>query len=415
MSGKRRVVVTGIGMVSCLGNTAADNWAALTAGRSGIGPITKFDASAFRTQFAGEVRNFDPTAFLSPKEVKRTDTFIHFAVAAADEALADSGLVVTDENAERTGTIIGSGVGGFATIEREHTEFVEKGPSRISPYFLAAYLPNLAAGTVSIRHNLRGPNSATCTACSTGAHAVGDGFKIIQRGDADAMLCGGTEASVTVMALGGFSAMRALSPRNDEPTLASRPFDKDRDGFVLGEGAGVLMLEALDQAVARGARIYAEVVGYGMTGDAFHITQPSEDASGASRVMAAAILDAGLDATDIDYVNAHGTSTPLGDRLETLAMHKTFGEHVRHLAVSSTKSMTGHTLGAAGGIEAGILALTIAHQTIAPTINYATADPDCDLDCVPNEARRTAVRHGLSNSFGFGGTNASLVFSRFDE
>ncbi len=414
MNGTRRVVITGLGMVSCLGNTTADNWNALVAGRSGIAPITKFDASAFRTQFAGEVRDFDPANYLSPKEVKRTDAFIHFAVAAADQALVDSGLAVTDDNAERVGTIIGSGVGGFATIEREHAEFVEKGPGRISPYFLAAYLPNLAAGTVSIRHNLKGPNSATCTACSTGAHAVGDSFRIIQRGDADAMLCGGTEASVTVMALGGFSAMRALSMRNDAPTDASRPFDKDRDGFVLGEGAGVLMLEELEHARARGARIYAEVVGYAMTGDAFHITQPSEDASGAARVMEGAVRDAGIALTDVEYINAHGTSTPLGDRLETLAMHKAFGEHARRLAVSSTKSMTGHTLGAAGGIEAAILALAITHGTIPPTINYATPDPDCDLDYVPNEPRPADLRYGLSNSFGFGGTNASLVFARFD-
>ena len=414
MNQKRRVVITGVGMVSCLGNTTAENWDALVAGRSGIGPITRFDAAAFRTQFAGEVRNFDPSQYLHPKEVKRTDTFIHFAVAAADQALTDSGLAVTEANAERVGTIIGSGVGGFATIEREHAEFVERGPSRISPYFLAAYLPNLAAGTVSIRHKLKGPNSATCTACSTGAHAVGDGFKIIQRGDADAMLCGGTEASVTVMSLGGFAAMRALSVRNDAPAEASRPFDKDRDGFVMGEGAGVLMLEELEHARARGARIYAEVVGYAMTGDAFHITQPSEDASGAMRVMEGAVRDAGLQPSDIGYVNAHGTSTPLGDRLETLALHKAFGEHARRLAVSSTKSMTGHMLGAAGGIEAAILALAITHGTIPPTINYVTPDPDCDLDYVPNEARPADIRYGLSNSFGFGGTNASLVFGRFE-
>jgi 3-oxoacyl-[acyl-carrier-protein] synthase II len=411
----RRVVVTGIGLVSCVGLTAEETWESLVAGRGGIGPITRFDASAFRCRFAGEVKGFDPERFMPKKEVKKFDTFIHFAVAAAKEALASSGLEVTEENATRCGTYIGSGIGGFSVIEREHSAFLAGGPGRISPFFIPAAIVNLASGYVSILYGLKGPNSATCTACSSGAHAVGDSFKIIQRGDADVMVCGGAEAAITPMGVGGFAAMRALSTRNDDPARASRPFDKDREGFVIGEGAGILVLEELEHARARGATIYAEVVGYGMTADAFHITQPSEDADGARRVVEAALADAGVRPEDVDYINAHGTSTPFNDKLETLAIKRVFGDHARRIPVSSTKSMTGHLLGAAGGLEAGILALAIHRQTVPPTINYQTPDPDCDLDYVPNEARRVEIRYGLSNSFGFGGTNAALLMKRYED
>jgi 3-oxoacyl-[acyl-carrier-protein] synthase II len=411
----RRVVVTGIGLVSCVGLTAEETWASLVAGRGGIGPITRFDAGAFRCRFAGEVKGFEPEKFIPKKEIKKFDTFIHYAVAAAKEAIDASGLQVTDENAERFGTYIGSGIGGFAIIEREHEAFLKGGPNRISPFFIPAAIINLASGYVSITFGLKGPNSATATACSSGAHAVGDSFKIVQRGDADVMVCGGAEAAITPMGVGGFAAMRALSFRNDEPGLASRPFDKDRDGFVIGEGAGILVLEELEHAKARGAKIIAEVVGYGMTGDAFHITQPSENADGARRVMEAAIRDAGIQPEDVDYINAHGTSTPYNDKLETLAIKRVFGEHAKSIPVSSTKSMTGHLLGAAGGVEAGILALAIERGTIPPTINYMTPDEDCDLDYVPNEARHQSITYGLSNSFGFGGTNAALLMKRYEE
>ncbi len=408
-------MVTGIGLVSCVGLTADETWGSLLAGRGGIGPITRFDASAFRCRFAGEVKGFDPENYIPKKEIKKLDSFIHYAVAASKEALEVSGLEVTDENRARVGTFIGSGIGGFAVIEREHAAFLNGGPGKISPFFIPAAIINMASGYVSIMFGLKGPNSATCTACSSGAHAVGDSFKIIQRGDADVMVCGGAEAAITPMGVGGFAAMRALSTRNDDPAHASRPFDKDREGFVIGEGAGILVLEELEHARARGATIYAELAGYGMTGDAFHITQPSEDAEGARRVMQAALDDAHIRAEDIDYVNAHGTSTPYNDKLETLAIRKVFGEHAYRVPVSSTKSMTGHLLGAAGGVEAGILALCIRDQTVPPTINYQTPDPDCDLDYVPNEARRVAIRYGLSNSFGFGGTNAALLMKRYEE
>lgn len=411
----RRVVVTGIGLVSCVGLTAVETWESLVAGRGGIVPITRFDATAFRCRFAGQVSGFDPERFIPKKEIKKLDTFIHFAVAASHEALGNSGLVVTDENAPRIGTYIGSGIGGFAVIEREHEAFMKGGPGKISPFFIPAAIINLASGYVSIQFGLKGPNSATCTACSSGAHAVGDSFKIIQRGDADVMVCGGAEAAITPMGVGGFSAMRALSFRNDDPAHASRPFDKDRDGFVIGEGAGVLVLEELEHARARGATIYAEMVGYGMTGDAFHITQPSEDAGGATRVMQAAIRDAGISADAIDYINAHGTSTPYNDKLETRAIKNVFGERAYKIPTSSTKSMTGHLLGAAGGLEAGILALAIHKQIAPPTINYTTPDPECDLDYVPNEPRPVAMRYGLSNSFGFGGTNAALLMKKFED
>jgi 3-oxoacyl-[acyl-carrier-protein] synthase II len=412
---KRRVVVTGVGLVSALGNTSAETWAGLLAGRSGIAPITHFEASNFPVRFAGEVKGFDPEKFIPKKEVKKMDVFIHYAIAAAQEAMTQSQLQVTPENAVRVGTYIGSGIGGFGIIEREHTKLMQGGPSKISPFFIPATIVNLASGNVSIRFGAKGPNSATATACSSGAHAVGDSFKIIQRDDADVMICGGAEGAITPMSVGGFAAMRALSTRNDNPAAASRPFDKDRDGFVIGEGAGILILEEYEHARRRQAPIFAEIVGYGMSADAFHITQPCEDADGAIRVMQNALKDAALAPEMIDYVNAHGTSTPYNDRIETLAIRQVFGAHAPRLAVSSTKSMTGHLLGAAGGLEAGISVLAIYHQQIPPTINLETPDPDCDLDYVPQQARSAKVRYALSNSFGFGGTNAALIFKRFEE
>jgi 3-oxoacyl-[acyl-carrier-protein] synthase II len=412
---KRRVVVTGVGLVSALGNTSAETWAGLLAGRSGIAPITHFEASNFPVRFAGEVKGFDPEKFIPKKEVKKMDVFIHYAIAAAQEAMTQSQLQVTPENAVRVGTYIGSGIGGFGIIEREHTKLMQGGPSKISPFFIPATIVNLASGNVSIRFGAKGPNSATATACSSGAHAVGDSFKIIQRDDADVMICGGAEGAITPMSVGGFAAMRALSTRNDNPAAASRPFDKDRDGFVIGEGAGILILEEYEHARRRQAPIFAEIVGYGMSADAFHITQPCEDADGAIRVMQNALKDAALAPEMIDYVNAHGTSTPYNDRIETLAIRQVFGAHAPRLAISSTKSMTGHLLGAAGGLEAGISVLAIYHQQIPPTINLETPDPDCDLDYVPQQARSAKVRYALSNSFGFGGTNAALIFKRFEE
>jgi 3-oxoacyl-[acyl-carrier-protein] synthase II len=410
---KRRVVVTGVGLVSALGIGTEETWEGLLAGRSGIGPITRFDASAFSVRIAGEVKGFDPLRFVDKKDVKKMDVFIQYALAASAFAVSDSGLEVTKDNAERVGVFIGSGIGGFATIEREHKVFLESGPRRISPFFIPAIIINLAAGQVSIRFGAKGPNSATATACSASAHAIGDAMKIIERGDADAMIAGGAEAAITTMAVGGFAAMRALSTRNEEPERASRPFDKDRDGFVVGEGSGVLVLEALETARARGARIYAELVGYGMTADAYHMTTPSENADGASRVMAKAIADAGIRPEDVDYINAHGTSTEYNDRTETLAIKRVFGDHARKVAVSSTKSMTGHLLGGAGGLEAGIAVLALRDQKLPPTVNYETPDPECDLDYVPNVARSGRVEHALSNSFGFGGTNAALLFRRY--
>jgi 3-oxoacyl-[acyl-carrier-protein] synthase II len=407
--GRRRVAVTGVGLVSPVGLTAKENWASLTAGVSGIGMITRFDATDYACRIAGEVKGFDPGAFLEKKEVKKFDTFIHFAVAAAKEAMTDSGLVVTPENAERVGVCIGSGIGGLPLIEETHKIVLEKGPRRISPFFIPGLIVNMAAGLVSIQTGAKGPNSATATACATSAHAVGDAANAIRRGDADAMIAGGSEAVITTLAVGGFSAMRALSTRNDDPKGASRPWDKDRDGFVLGEGAGILVLEDLALAKARGAPIYAELAGYGMSGDAYHISAPSEDGDGPFRVMRNALLDADVNPDEVVYVNAHGTSTPHGDRIETIAIKRVFGDHARKLAVSSTKSMTGHLLGAAGGLEAGILALAMRHGVIPPTINYATPDPECDLDYTPNTAREKKLPVALSNSFGFGGTNASLL------
>ncbi|MBI3951275.1 MAG: beta-ketoacyl-ACP synthase II [Acidobacteria bacterium] len=411
----RRVVVTGIGLVSALGVTREETWGGLIQGRSGADYITHFDASSFSVRFAAEVKNFDPLAFVDRKEAKKMDAFIHYAVAASQEAVDDASMVVKPERVHRVGTYIGSGIGGFSVIEREHQKFLEGGPDRISPFFIPASIVNLAAGQVSIRFGAKGPNSATATACSAGAHAIGDSFKLIQRGDADVMICGGSEAAITPMGVGGFAAMRALSRRNDEPQRASRPFDQDRDGFVIGEGAGILVLEELEQARTRGAKIYAEIVGYGMSGDAYHITQPTEDGAGAFRAMVNALADAGIQPEAVDYINAHGTSTKYNDRIETQAIKRVFGEHAYRLAISSTKSMTGHLLGAAGGLEAGISILAIGRQLIPPTINYETPDPDCDLDYVPNEARPAAIRYALSNSFGFGGTNVALLFKRYEE
>jgi len=407
-------VVTGLGLVSPVGMGIQASWDALCGGVSGIGPITRFDASAFATRFAGEVKGFDPLHFIEKKELKKMDLFIQFAVAASQFAMDDAGLVVTPETAPRVGVFIASGIGGFSTIEREHKALLEGGPRRISPFFIPAAIINLAAGQVSIRFGAKGPNSATCTACSASAHAIGDAFEIIRRNDADVMIAGGSEAAITPMGVGGFAAMRALSTRNDDPQRASRPFDKDRDGFVMGEGAGVIILEELEFARRRGASIYAELVGYGMSADAYHITAPSEDGDGGMRVMQAAIKQAGIEPADVDYINAHGTSTPYNDKLETLAIKRLFGDHARTLAISSTKSMTGHLLGAAGGLEAGITVLAIRNQLIPPTINLEAPDPECDLDYVPNVKRAAAIQYALSNSFGFGGTNGALLFKRFD-
>jgi 3-oxoacyl-[acyl-carrier-protein] synthase II len=405
--------VTGVGLVSPLGIGTGANWDALCAGRSGIGPITRFEASQFSARIAGEVKNFDPLQFVDKKDVKKMDVFIQLAIAAAQFAMDDATLKVSPETATRTGVFIASGIGGFTTIEREHKALLEGGPRRISPFFIPAAIINLAAGQVSIRFGAKGPNSATCTACSASAHAIGDAFEIIKRNDADVMIAGGSEAAITPMGVGGFAAMRALSTRNDEPQRASRPFDKERDGFIMGEGAGVIILEELEFATRRGAQIYAELVGYGMSADAYHITAPSEDGDGGVRVMQAALDNAGVEPQQVDYINAHGTSTPYNDRLETLAIKRLFGEHAKKLAISSTKSMTGHLLGAAGGLEAGITALAIRHQLIPPTINYENPDPDCDLDYVPNRKRPAKIEFALSNSFGFGGTNGALLFKRF--
>ena len=408
---KRRVVITGIGMISPLGIGNEPTWQGLIEGRSGIGRITKFDAKDFACQIAGEVRGFDPEQWIEKKEVKKSDTFIHYAVAAAQMAIDDSGLDWKKEDPDRFGVIIGSGIGGLPLIEEMHRKMLERGPGRISPFFIPGLIVNLASGHISIRFNCRGPSSAPATACATGAHAIGDAFKIIQRDEADVMFGGGSEAVITPLAVGGFSAMRALSTRNDEPERASRPFDLNRDGFVMGEGAGVLLLEERERALARGAKIYAELTGYGMSSDAYHITSPSEDGAGMTRVMQRALKDARLAPGDIQYINAHGTSTPVGDRIETLAIKTVFGDHAWKLAVSSTKSMTGHLLGAAGGLETAIAALALEHGIMPPTINYETPDPECDLDYVPNKARPAKLNHVLSNSFGFGGTNASLILS----
>jgi 3-oxoacyl-[acyl-carrier-protein] synthase II len=414
MTNRRRVMVTGIGLVSSLGIGTEANWAGVRAGRSGIGAITKFDTTHFATRIAGEVKNFDPLAYVEKKDVKKMDIFIQYAIAASQHAMDDSGLTITPELSRRVGVFIASGIGGFTTIEREHKALLEGGPRKISPFFIPSAIINLAAGQVSIRFGARGPNSATCTACSASAHAIGDAFEIIKRGGAEVMIAGGSEAAITPMGIGGFGALRALSTRNDEPEKASRPFDRDRDGFIVGEGAGVLILEEYEFARARGARIYAELVGYGMSADAYHITAPSEDGDGAFRVMTEAIETAGVTTADVDYINAHGTSTPQGDALETLAINRCFGDHAREIAVSSTKSMTGHLLGAAGGLEAGITVLAVYHQIAPPTVNLDHPDDNCNLDYVPHHSRPLAITYALSNSFGFGGTNAALLFKRFD-
>jgi 3-oxoacyl-[acyl-carrier-protein] synthase II len=410
----RRVVVTGIGLVSPLGIGTSANWRALTTGQSGIGRITRFDAAAYASRIAGEVKGFDPLQFVEKKDVKKMDIFIQYAIAASQFAMDDAGLTITDANAAGVGVFVGSGIGGFTSIEREHEALLAGGPRKISPFFIPASIINLAAGQVSIRFGAKGPNLATCTACSASAHAVGDSFEIIRRGDADAMIAGGSEAAITPMSVGGFAAMRAMSTRNDDPEHASRPFDRDRDGFIIGEGSGIVILEEREGALRRGARIYAEVVGYGMSGDAYHITAPTEDGSGAVRVMAMALRKANVAPHQVGYINAHGTSTPHNDRIETLAIKKLFGEHAHKLAISSTKSMTGHLLGAAGGLEAGISALAVYHQTAPPTVNLDTPDPDCDLDYVPGKCRAVKIEYALSNSFGFGGTNAALLFRRHE-
>ncbi len=410
----RRVVVTGLGLICGVGNTTEEVWANLLAGKSGVAPITAFDTTQFACTIAAEVKNFDPLNFVEKKELKKMGRFIHFALAAATEAVNMSGLKITPENEENVGVYIGSGIGGFDIIEREHTALMEGGPRKISPFFIPATIVNLAAGQVSIRFGAKGPNLASATACTTSAHAIGDSYKIVQRGDADVMIAGGAEASITPMGVGGFAAMRALSVRNDDPEHASRPWDRDRDGFVVGEGSGILILEELEHAKARGANIIAEVVGYGMGGDAYHITSPAPEGAGGFRVMRNAIRDAGLTPSDIGYVNAHGTSTPVGDGLEACAVRNLFGEH--KVAVSSTKSMTGHLLGGAGGLEAGITILALRDQILPPTINMENQDEGTiGMDFVPNHARKTSMDYALSNSFGFGGTNGSLVFKRWTE
>ena len=412
---RRRVVVTGVGAVSPLGVGAEENWDALMKGKSGIGLITKFDAKDFPTRIAGEVKNFDPTPYISAKEIRKMDLFIQYALVATELALKDAGLPTDKELGEEAGVYIGSGIGGFKFIEDNHKALLDGGPRRISPFFITASIVNLASGYVSIRFGAKGPNSATCTACSAGSHAIGDSFRIISLGEADIMIAGGTEGCITPMGIGGFCAMKALSTRNDEPEKASRPFDKLRDGFVVGEGAGILILEELTKAKARGANIYAEIVGYGMSGDAYHITAPCEDGSGAARAMKRCLQNANINPEEVDYINAHGTSTPYNDRLETLAIKKVFGEHAYKLNISSTKSMTGHLLGAAGGIEAVITVLSVKHQVVPPTINLENPDPECDLNYTPINPINRKINYAMSNSFGFGGTNACLLFKKYEE
>jgi 3-oxoacyl-[acyl-carrier-protein] synthase II len=408
----RRVAITGVGLVSPLGVGTAENWEALLAGRSGIGPITRFDTTEYPSRIAGEVKGFDPHDYLDKKEVKKSDTFIHYALAAARFALQDSGLVIDESNGDRVGVVIGSGIGGLPLIESMHKTLLEKGPHRVSPFFIPGLIVNMAAGQVSIHHGAKGPNTSPATACTTGLHAIGDAFRFIQAGDADAMIAGGTEAVITPLSVAGFCASRALSHRNDEPEKASRPWDEHRDGFVMGEGCGIVILEEWEMARRRGAAIYAEVVGYGMSADAYHITAPHPDGDGAVRVMRIALRDADVPPAAIGYINAHGTSTPLGDLSEVRAIKAVFGEHAYRLAVSSTKSMTGHLLGAAGGLETGILALAVRHQMLPPTINLDVPGEGCDLDFVPHRARAAVLEYAMSNSFGFGGTNASIVLKR---
>ena len=411
---ERRVVVTGVGLVSSLGIGTQENWDGLLSGRSGIRTITHFDPTEFASTIAGEVQDFDPLQFISKKDVKKMDVFIQYALAASEFALLDANLSTDGELGTDVGVFLASGIGGFSTIEREHSALLKGGPRKVSPFFIPSAIINLASGQVSIRFGAKGPNSATCTACSASAHAIGDSLEIIRRGGAEVMIAGGSEAAITPLGVGGFASMRALSTRNDDPQRASRPFDREREGFIIGEGSGVVILEELERAQSRGANIYCELVGYGMSADAHHMTAPAEDGAGAVRVMENAIKDAGISPSAIQYVNAHGTSTPYNDKTETFAIKQCFGEHAQNLSISSTKSMTGHLLGAAGGLEAGISALAIRDQVVPPTINQEVPDPDCDLDYVPNEKRTLSIEYALSNSFGFGGTNACLVFKRYD-
>ncbi|HNS05178.1 MAG TPA: beta-ketoacyl-ACP synthase II [Candidatus Saccharicenans sp.] len=411
---KRRVVITGIGLVTPLGVGIETNWEALLAGRSGIRTVTRFDLTGFPVRIAGEVSNFDVQQFIDKKEARKMDLFVHYAIAAADLAIKDAGIDLAKLEGENTGVYVGSGIGGLGSIEDTHRVLLEKGPSRVSPYFIIQTIINEASAHISIRYKARGPNMSNVTACSTGAHAIGESFRMIQFGLADRMIAGGAEAPITPLSLAGFSSMKALSERNDEPEKASRPFDAQRDGFVMSEGAGIVLLEELNAALDRGAKIYAEVAGYGLNGDAYHVTAPSPDGEGAARVMKLAIDEAGISPADIQYINAHGTSTPYNDRVETLAIKSLFGEAARKVAISSTKSMTGHLLGAAGGVEAGLTALTIDRQVLPPTINYEFPDPDCDLDYVPNKPRTAEVIYALTNSFGFGGTNACLLLKKFE-
>jgi len=409
---RRRVVVTGLGIICPIGNTVADAWSNALAGKSGVGRITQFDASTLSSQIAGEVKNFDVAAYLAPKEARRMDRFIHFGIAAGVQALKDSGLEVTEANATRIGVNIGSGIGGLPMIEETHNDVLKGGPRKISPFFIPSTIINMISGNLSIMHGLKGPNLAMVTACTTSAHCIGESGRLIEYGDCDVMVAGGAEAAITLLTVGGFGSARALSTRNDDPATASRPWDRDRDGFVLAEGAGALVLEEFEHAKRRGARIYAELAGYGMSGDAYHMTAPQESGEGAARCMENALRNAGLNPEDIAYINAHGTSTPLGDIAETVAVKRCFGDHARKLAVSSTKSMTGHLLGAAGGVEALFSVLAIRDQVAPPTANLFNQDPACDLDYVPNSARSMPLRAVLSNSFGFGGTNGTLIFKR---
>lgn len=410
----RRTAITGLGIISPLGIGVEKNWEALTQGKSGIAPITRFDTTDFASKIAGEVKDFNPEDFIDKKELKKMDTFMHYSLAAGKMAIEDSGLVIDDENAERVGVLVGSGLGGLMTIEKYHSILLEKGPKKISPFFIPMLIVNLAPGHISMHFGCKGPNSSIVTACATGNHSIGEAFRIIQRGDADAMIAGGVEATITPLAVGGFCAMKALSTKNDEPEKASRPFEKDRDGFVMAEGAGILVLEEMEKAKKRGAKIYAEITGFGCNADAYHITAPSPNGEGAARCMNLVLKDAGLSPEDIDYINAHGTSTQMNDISETQGMKTVFKEHAKKVAISSTKSMTGHLLGAAGGVESVFSILAIRNGVAPPTINYETPDPECDLDYVPNQAREQNIKTVMSNSFGFGGTNATLIFKKFE-
>jgi len=410
-----RVVVTGVGALTPVGNTADELWSALIQGRSGIGPITKFDSTGYPTRIAGEVKNFDPLVYVDKKEARRLDPYLQYAVASAVMAVDDAALDTGKVAGERFGVLIGSGIGGITTLLETHKTLLEKGPDRVSPFFVPMMIVNMASGLVSMRFGAKGPNSAVVTACATGNHAIGDSFKVIQRGDADVMIAGGAEAIIVPLTIAGFCSMKAMSTHNDEPTKAMRPFDANRDGFVCGEGAGVVVLESLEHALRRDARIYAEIIGYGLTGDAHHMTAPDPEGDGAARAMAASLRDAGVDVSAVGYINAHGTSTPYNDKFETIAIKRVFGDHARLLAVSSTKSMTGHMLGAAGGVEAIATSLALHHGVLPPTINYETPDPDCDLDYVPNQARKQQVEIAISNAFGFGGTNATLAFRAYSK